>query len=154
NSLRCFVSCLSTRLAAWRNALAATPRTPDWCILFFSLAVILISIARFRISEKTLRRADIMLLSKSCQQLLILSVFALILLVHSGRNASQPSPQIPSATPYPTPVYNPASYLPPLRTGRTATVRGPNLADKIQAAQDDPNVTAVRIEGGGPIEKQ
>jgi len=56
--------------------------------------------------------------------------------------------------PYPTPTYNPASYLPPVRAGKTVTVRGPNLAEDIQAAQDDPSVATVRIEGGGSITKQ
>ena len=57
-------------------------------------------------------------------------------------------------TAYPTPSYDPASYLPAVRTGKTVTVRGENLADKIQAAQDDPSVVTVRIEGGGSITKQ
>lgn len=56
--------------------------------------------------------------------------------------------------PYPTPAYDPASYLPPVRAGKTVTVRGPNLAENIQAAQDDPSVATVRIEGGGSITKQ
>jgi hypothetical protein len=58
------------------------------------------------------------------------------------------------ATPYPTPTYNPASYIPPVTRGRTVTVRGENLADKIQAAQDDASVGTVKIEGGGSIDKQ
>lgn len=88
-------------------------------------------------------------------KLLPLLVLVPILLIQSGSNASHPpSLQTPGATPYPTPVYDPASYLPPVRTGRTATVSGPNLSEKIQAAQDDPTVTTVRIEGGGSIEKQ
>ena len=62
--------------------------------------------------------------------------------------------QTPTATPYPTPSYDPASYLPAVRQGKTVTVRGANLADKIQAAQDDPSVAIVRIEGGGSIAKQ
>ena len=62
--------------------------------------------------------------------------------------------QTPAPTPYPTPNYDPASYIPTVRTGKTATVRGENLADKIQAAQDDPSVATVRIEGGGSIAKQ
>jgi len=62
--------------------------------------------------------------------------------------------QAPAPTPYPTPNYNPASYLPPVRAGKTVTVRGENLADKIQAAQDDASVATVRIEGGGSIAKQ
>ena len=57
-------------------------------------------------------------------------------------------------TPYPTPDYNPASYVPVARAGKTVTVRGANLADKIQAAQDDRSVATVRIEGGGSITKQ
>ena len=61
---------------------------------------------------------------------------------------------VSAQTPYPTPTYNPASYLPPVRTGKTFTVRGPDLAQKIQAAQDDPSVVTVRIEGGGSITKQ
>jgi len=62
--------------------------------------------------------------------------------------------QTPVPTPYPTPNYDPNSYLPPVRPGKTVTIRGPNLADKIQAAQDDPSVATVRIEGGGSIAKQ
>jgi hypothetical protein len=59
-----------------------------------------------------------------------------------------------TATPYPTPSYDPASYVPPIPRGKTVTVSGENLADKIQAAQDDQNVSTVRIEGGGSISKQ
>jgi hypothetical protein len=61
---------------------------------------------------------------------------------------------IPTATPYPTPKYDPASYLPRVRPGRTVTVSGNNLADKIQAAQNDATVSTVKIEGGGSIDKQ
>ncbi|HEV8167706.1 MAG TPA: right-handed parallel beta-helix repeat-containing protein [Pyrinomonadaceae bacterium] len=61
---------------------------------------------------------------------------------------------VSAQTPYPTPNYNPASDLPPVRDGKTVTVRGPNLAQNIQAAQDDPSVATVRIEGGGSITKQ
>ena len=70
---------------------------------------------------------------------------------------TNPAPQtIPVnwATPYPTPNYNPADYLPPVQRGRTVTVSGANLADKIQAAQDDATVGTVRIQGGGSIDKQ
>src|ERR1700752_1008966 len=56
--------------------------------------------------------------------------------------------------PYPTPNYDPPSYVSGVRAGKTVTVRGANLADKIQAAQDDPSVAIVRIEGGGSIAKQ
>ncbi|HET6979884.1 MAG TPA: right-handed parallel beta-helix repeat-containing protein [Pyrinomonadaceae bacterium] len=63
-------------------------------------------------------------------------------------------PQIQTPTPYPTPSYNPASYLPATRSGKTVTVRGVNLSDKIQAAQDDASIATVRIEGGGSITKQ
>ena len=62
--------------------------------------------------------------------------------------------QTPTPTPYPTPSYDPSSYVPATRQGKTVTVRGANLADKIQTAQDDPSVTIVRIEGGGSISKQ
>jgi len=61
---------------------------------------------------------------------------------------------VSAQTPYPTPSYNPSSYLPATRAGKTVTVRGPNLADKIQAAQDDSSVATVRIEGGGSVAKQ
>src|ERR1041384_4880804 len=61
---------------------------------------------------------------------------------------------VSAQSPYPTPSYNPASYLPAVRAGKTVTVRGPNLAEKIQAAEDDPSVATVRIEGGGSIAKQ
>src|SRR5215208_4133800 len=60
----------------------------------------------------------------------------------------------PAPTPYPTPNYDPASYLPAVRAGKSVRVRGENLTDKIQAAQDDPSVATVRIEGGGSISKQ
>lgn len=56
--------------------------------------------------------------------------------------------------PYPTPRYDPSSYIPAVRPGKTVTVRGANLADRIQAAQADPSVGTVRIEGGGSIAKQ
>jgi len=62
--------------------------------------------------------------------------------------------QTPTPTPYPTPSYDPASYLPAVRQGKTVTVRGANLADQIQAAQDDPTVAIVRVEGGGSIANQ
>jgi hypothetical protein len=62
--------------------------------------------------------------------------------------------QTPAPTPYPTPNYDPNTYLPVVRRGKTVTISGPNLADKIQAAQDDPSVATVRIEGGGSIAKQ
>lgn len=58
------------------------------------------------------------------------------------------------ATPYPTPAYNPASYIPSVPRGRTVTVSGPNLAEKIQAAQDDASVGTVMIKGGGSIARQ
>ena len=69
---------------------------------------------------------------------------------------TQPSEILQTAAPapYPTPNYNPASFIPPVRPGKTVAVRGENLADKIQAAQDDPSVATVRIEGGGSIAKQ
>src|ERR1044072_8274884 len=62
--------------------------------------------------------------------------------------------QTPAPTPYPTPSYDPANYLPAVRTGKTVAVQGANLSDKIQAAQDDPMVANGRSEGGGSIEKQ
>jgi len=78
---------------------------------------------------------------------LVLTVFGVI--KSSSQTATKPGP-----TPYPTPVYNPSSYLAAIPRGRTVTVRGENLADKIQAAQDDPSIASVRIEGGGSIAKQ
>jgi hypothetical protein len=86
-------------------------------------------------------------------KLLILILFTSLLLVIIY---SRPSGHFQTAapTPYPTPSYNPASYIPAVRAGRTVTVRGENLADKIQAAQDDSAVATVRIEGGGSITKQ
>ena len=86
-------------------------------------------------------------------KLFILVLVTSTLLVYNNSNPSQPL-QTPAPTPYPTPNYNPASYIPAVRTGKTVTVRGENLADKIQAAQDDPSVATVRIEGGGSIAKQ
>ena len=76
-----------------------------------------------------------------------MSMFILFLLVSFLSQTTTP-------TPYPTPNYDPASYLPAARSGKTVTVRGGNLADKIQAAQDDSSVAIVRIEGGGSIAKQ
>jgi hypothetical protein len=57
-------------------------------------------------------------------------------------------------TPYPTPRYNPNTFITPASRGKTVTVKGSNLADKIQAAQDDASIAVVRIEGGGSISKQ
>ena len=86
---------------------------------------------------------------------LILIVFASVLLVYGSKKSSHPlSSATPAPTPYPTPNYDPRSYIPAVRAGKTVTVRGENLADKIQAAQDDPSVATVRIEGGGSISKQ
>lgn len=86
-------------------------------------------------------------------KILILIVLAAILFAY--RN-SKPSLALETATPtpYPTPQFDPASYLPPVRAGKTVIVRGENLADKIQVAQDDQSVATVRIEGGGSIAKQ
>lgn len=84
---------------------------------------------------------------------LILIVLALMLLAYGNTKSWQ---RLPAATPtpYPTPNYDPASYLPAIKTGKTVTVTGENLADKIQAAQDDPSVSTVKIAGGGSISKQ
>ena len=76
-----------------------------------------------------------------------MKITLLILITLSARIVS-------AQIPYPTPSYNPESFLPPVKTGRTVTVRGANLADQIQAAQDDPSVATVRIEGGGSIARQ
>lgn len=94
--------------------------------------------------------------------LVILIVFAVTLTTYGTMKAyralplSNSSKQFAanSATPYPTPIYDPARYVPATPRGKTVTVRGVNLADKIQAAQDDPSVATVRIEGGGSISKQ
>ncbi|HSE22345.1 MAG TPA: right-handed parallel beta-helix repeat-containing protein [Pyrinomonadaceae bacterium] len=87
---------------------------------------------------------------------LILVPLALILLISAlYEKGSQRSPSaIPTATPYPTPTYDPESYLPKIKQGKTVTVAGENLADKIQTAQNDPTVVIVKIEGGGSISKQ
>ena len=86
-------------------------------------------------------------------KVLILIVLTSLLFAYGN---SRPSEALHSAapTPYPTPSYNPASYIPAVRPGKTVTVSGENLAEKIQAAQDDPSVATVRIEGGGSIAKQ
>ena len=87
-------------------------------------------------------------------KLLIVGLLALMLF-SCGATKFSPTPgSAPTATPYPTPSYDPASYIPPVRSGKTVTVRGENLADQIQAAQNDPSVTTVKIEGGGSIAKQ
>lgn len=88
-------------------------------------------------------------------KILLLIIFALAGLDYGNNRPSQPLPNpTPVPTPYPTPNYDPASYLPPIKAGKTVTVSGENLADKIQAAQDDPSVVTVKIEGGGSISKQ
>ena len=88
-------------------------------------------------------------------KLLTLIALALMLLAYGNTKRSVAlQTQIPSPAPYPTPTYNPSTYLPTTRAGKTVAVRGPNLADKIQAAQDDQSIAAVRIEGGGSIAKQ
>src|ERR1044071_6371937 len=84
-------------------------------------------------------------------KLLILIVLASVLLAYGNKSESF---YVQTPTAYPTPSYDPASYLPAAKQGKTVAVRSPNLADKIQAAQDDPSVATVRIEGGGSIEKQ
>jgi len=57
-------------------------------------------------------------------------------------------------TPAPTPNINPDSYIPPRPRGRTMTVASSQrLSEAIQQAQDDPNVTSVRILGGGSIKR-
>ena len=86
-------------------------------------------------------------------KLLILIVLTAILLAYNHSRPSQPF-QSATPTPYPTPNYNPSSYVPAVRPGKTVTVSGENLAEKIQAAQDDASVATVRIEGGGSITKQ
>lgn len=64
-----------------------------------------------------------------------------------------PSPAIPIAwaTPYPTPVFDPASYLPAPPVGKTVRVAQEGSEDysaEIQAAQDDPDVASVVIGPG------
>src|SRR5215217_3002383 len=86
-------------------------------------------------------------------KVLILIVLASLLFVHNHSKPSQPL-QTPTPTPYPTPSYDAASYISTVRPGKTVTVRGEDLAARIQAAQDDPSVATVRIEGGGSITKQ
>src|SRR3954453_19877009 len=85
-------------------------------------------------------------------KILLLVVFTSLLFAYNSESP-QPFPT-PAATPYPTPSYDPAGYVPVSRPGKTVTVRGEGLADRIQAAQDDPSVGTVRIEGGGSIAKQ
>lgn len=88
-------------------------------------------------------------------RLLILIALVSMMLLYGNAKPSRPlQTAAPAPTPYPTPNYNRASYLPNVRVGKTVTVRGANLAEKIQAAQDDQSVATVRIEGGGSIAKQ
>lgn len=87
--------------------------------------------------------------------LVLIFAAAALVFAYGHRRLSQPlAAPAPAPTPYPTPSYDPSSYLPSIRPGKTVTVRGANLADDIQAAQDDPSVATVRIEGGGSIAKQ
>jgi len=79
---------------------------------------------------------------------------ALILLVSALYEKGSQRSASSTATPYPTPSYDPESFLPQINPGKTVTVAGDNLADKIQAAQDDPTVATVKIQGGGSISKQ
>lgn len=99
---------------------------------------------------------DDVILAQSMQiKHLTLVVSVLMLFVYGNTKPSSPfHAAVPLATPYPTPNYDPARYVPAVQRGKTVTVRGANLADKIQAAQDDPSVATVRIEGGGSISKQ
>lgn len=69
-------------------------------------------------------------------------------------SASPIASPVARATPYPTPLVRPFDYLPKVPEGKTVIVSGENLAEKIQAAQDDLEVATVRIEGGGSITKQ
>ena len=90
-------------------------------------------------------------------RILILVPLACLLLVTAAlcqKGTQRSSSATPAATPYPTPTYDPESYIPQTRPGKTVTVAGDNLADKIQAAQNDPTVAIVKIEGGGSISKQ
>jgi hypothetical protein len=87
-------------------------------------------------------------------KLVILAVMAALFVYGSNKLDPSSHRSPPAPTPYPTPNYDPASYVPAAPAGKTVTVRGENLADKIQAAQDDPSVVTVRIEGGGSIAKQ
>ena len=60
-------------------------------------------------------------------------------------------------TPYPTPKFDPGTYLPGSPSGNTIHVSaksGRDLATSIQAAEDRADVTTVFIEGGGSIVKQ
>src|SRR5258708_25744690 len=99
--------------------------------------------------RKNLRRPVKML-----ARLLILSQITLILLDSGNEKSWQRSRSATTnPTPYPTPNYDPDSYIPPIRAGKTLTVSGENLADRIQEAQNDPSVVTVKIEGGGSISK-
>ena len=56
--------------------------------------------------------------------------------------------------PAPTPNINPNAYIPPRPPGRTMTVASSSqLAEALQQAQDDPNVSSVRVTGGGSIKR-
>lgn len=67
-----------------------------------------------------------------------------------------PSPVV-LATPFPTPEIKIEDYLPPVPlVGKTVTVRATEslkLSDAMQAAQDDPSVGAVLVEGGGSFHR-
>ena len=71
--------------------------------------------------------------------------------------AQQQTPQqrpVNLPTPAPTPKINPDAYIPAKPAGRTTTVASSHqLSEAIQAAQDDPKVTSVRITGGGSIKR-
>ena len=84
----------------------------------------------------------------------ILIAIVLLLLVIDNTSSQVTTTPNQTPIPYPTPSYNPASYIQPTQRGKTVTVSGENLAEKIQAAQDDQGVATVRIEGGGSIAKQ
>src|ERR1051325_2884398 len=94
--------------------------------------------------HKRSQRAQIIFLSLLC--LFVATLLSIVGFLSQSVVSAQTS--------YPTPSYNPASYIPAVRAGKTVTVRGENLADKIQAAQDDASVATGRIEGGGSIPKQ
>lgn len=62
------------------------------------------------------------------------------------------------ATPYPVPSFNPQSYIPAPRAGKTVTIASANaeeertFTDRLQAAQDDPEVSKV-IVGPGSLKR-
>lgn len=84
--------------------------------------------------------------------LTLVFLFCLLFTLDFERATGQQPVSYP--TPAPTPNINVNSYIPAPPRGRTITVASSNrLSEAIQQAQDDPKIAAVRVTGGGSIQR-